>query len=852
MTVEQTLPAGLSRPSLGLVPATTTFADDATRADARRSVLTWLARRHEADASTLVAGPDELEAWVDEPIRELRRQLRGRRDRRARAGLDAVADQLAEALGGRTVRVGEAAGSLSSGRWWFDPAAGALVAVDGWDPAHRHLAQVDQVVAVAVSRPGHGGATVDAGTAGDLLERGWREEERAALAATWGDGDALGGGALVLLAWLAGDPVADRATRELLEELAPGGLLDLAGADEVLRVRPGGDAPQARRRAELAIDRALARAGEDRAGRRAATTTLALVGVAWTCWLAGTIGIDPAAMTDVGLVSILRPVAFAAPLLLLGAFGRELARAHPRRWRLATPVVSLVVLLHGTPAWLYGTLRYSWAWKHLGIIDHISRTGSVDPHASSLDVYQNWPGFFAVTSGWTDQVGLSDAIPYARWWPLAVNLVAIPVLLFVYRGLRGGRDEATGWLAVVIFLTANWIGQDYFSPQSMALLLYLFILGVALQCLGRGTAQAGGLATATRPRRLSIAIALLAGAALISSHQITPVVLFAALGSLLVTRQARTLRLIGVFGLMFLLWSVTAARPFLSANLADVADGFGQPVANADGNLVDQTVLSSGQVLVSTMGRAVLALVALAGLAGMARSLLARRVDWAAMALAGAPAVLLFANSFGGEIGFRAYLFALPFLAWFAATLLRPPADGRDPSARRRAVRATAAVALAAALLVGFAYAHYGKDAFYRFSGDEVAASGYVLDHASDGSLLVTVSTNYPGQWKNYERLTYVPWARESADSRAEILADPVGTMQRWMSGDDYTDSYLLITRSQEIETELLGTLPHGSVADFRAALEASPVFAEVYAGPDAQVFRLAADVEAEQTGADG
>ena len=56
-------------------------------------------------------------------------------------------------------------------------------------------------------------------------------------------------------------------------------------------------------------------------------------------------------------------------------------------------MVALVAATHGTPALLYGTLRYSWAWKHLGIIDYIHRHGSVDPSLKTLGVYHNWPGF---------------------------------------------------------------------------------------------------------------------------------------------------------------------------------------------------------------------------------------------------------------------------------------------------------------------------------------------------------------------------------------------------------------------------------------------------------------------------
>ena len=46
-----------------------------------------------------------------------------------------------------------------------------------------------------------------------------------------------------------------------------------------------------------------------------------------------------------------------------------------RRALLAGHVVALVAILHATPSILYGTLRYAWAYKHVGIVDYIQRHG---------------------------------------------------------------------------------------------------------------------------------------------------------------------------------------------------------------------------------------------------------------------------------------------------------------------------------------------------------------------------------------------------------------------------------------------------------------------------------------------
>src|SRR5207253_4125007 len=84
---------------------------------------------------------------------------------------------------------------------------------------------------------------------------------------------------------------------------------------------------------------------------------------------------------------------------------------------------ALVPVVHGTPAIAYGTLRYSWAWKHIGIVDYIQRHGSVNPDIGFLDAYHNWPGFFALAALVTRLGGWHDAIGIATWAPVFFELL---------------------------------------------------------------------------------------------------------------------------------------------------------------------------------------------------------------------------------------------------------------------------------------------------------------------------------------------------------------------------------------------------------------------------------------------
>jgi hypothetical protein len=344
-------------------------------------------------------------------------------------------------------------------------------------------------------------------------------------------------------------------------------------------------------------------------------------------------------------------------------------------------------------------------------------------------------------------------------------------------------------------------------------------------------------------RRWGLAAVLLAAVAVVTSHQITPFMLIVALAGLAITRQARTVWLTVAVGVMAVAWSLTGAWPYMRGNVGSLLQSVGAPVSNADGNLVDQGRLSGQQVLVSMMGRVTVVAIALvAALGVMAQLRRLRRADLAALVLLIAPASLVFANSFGGEIGFRSYLFALPFLSWYAARAVWPPAGTgrRVPVGRVAVARGAIAVVVSGVLLVGFLFGYYGKDRWYAFTGDEVAAADVVFGSAPPRSLLVTVTANYPGPSTSYENLVYVPIASEPAASRARVLARPALVLERWLADRRYTTGYVLITRSQEREVEALGALPHGAVSRLRAALDASPQFRKVFASPDAQVYVLA------------
>jgi hypothetical protein len=227
-------------------------------------------------------------------------------------------------------------------------------------------------------------------------------------------------------------------------------------------------------------------------------------------WAVGLAGADPRAMDNLGLLSLFGPANVAALLLLAAGAVIGLHRGARERL-LALQLVTFLALIHATPAVLYGTLRYAWAWKHVGIVDYILRHGGVDPTINVSGIYHNWPGFFVGSALVTTLAGRENLLTIASWAPFAFNVMNLVVLRFVLRGLT--QDRRLIWLSLWFFFLINWVGQDYFSPQAMAYVLYLACIGLVI----RGV---------TGWSRLTLFIFLVAAIAV--SHQLTPIMLFIA------------------------------------------------------------------------------------------------------------------------------------------------------------------------------------------------------------------------------------------------------------------------------------------------------------------------------------
>lgn len=566
---------------------------------------------------------------------------------------------------------------------------------------------------------------------------------------------------------------------------------------------------------------------------------LAVLLIALTLWAVSLRSANPRAMNDFGLLSILPPTYWMGFALIVGGAVVLNHRGNTSGRVLAAYLTALIVQLHGTPAILYGSPRYSWSWKHLGIVDFITRRNMVDPAIGTLSAYHGWPGFFSLNAGFVDAGGLTGALNYAAWAPPVFALLAFPPLRLLYGTLVPDRRQV--WFGLLFFYLANWVGQEYFSPQAFAFVLYLTVLAVCLAWLPAGRPVprwarwlGGGVrARKTLPapsRRGVLAVVVLLLIAVVSSHQLTPFMLLSALTCLVVTRQIRPAWLLPLLVALTAAWDLTVAEPFLKQNLYWIVESIGQPTANTQSNLVDLSNTPYAQKLVGYADRSLTgAMYLLAGL-GWLRGHWTRSPRMVPVLLALSPFPLLVANNYGGEMLFRIYLFGLPGLALLTAGLVYPQAS-------TRLWRAVFPAALAVAVTISLAFAYYGKERANYFTSEEIEAEMWLYDNAPPRSLLIGATPDFPWAFRHYEQYDYTFLENLSAEERRDIAAKPTEAMLD-MVGDHPGRAFLILTRSEDVSARYTGLLRADVMPRLRALAETG-VFQVVYRNPEAVIVEV-------------
>ncbi|MFD0212552.1 glycosyltransferase [Streptomyces hirsutus] len=587
-------------------------------------------------------------------------------------------------------------------------------------------------------------------------------------------------------------------------------------------------------------------------------------------WLYAVRHTDVSRLDDYGLVTALHPSFWAGLAVLTAGFWFTVRdRRRPGGWP-AAYVLGLLVMERATQAVLYPTPLYAWAWKHDGVIDHLLTAGGLQTadRIGDMAVYDQWPGFFAAQAALVRLLGVDSAAMYMAWWPLASSLLLLFPLLLIYRTFT--EDRRLIWTGVWLFFVANWVGQDYFSPQSVAFALHLGVLAVVLRRYGRsGTGGGSG----RRGQAVWTVVLTVLVMAMVISHQLTPAMLVVSLLALVLLRRHRDWVPVATTVVIFLAWCATAALPFLSAAMPDMIRAVGDIGGNVERGY-GATPTGAGALATSWAARLLSGSVLLLAAAGVWRQPVLRYRAMPLLVITAAPLPMLVASSYGSEMIFRVLMFMLPGVAFFAAAALlpkvrtlaaaeaaaetgarrktEPPARRGGGGARLRTgfgIRVWGPLLVLLAGTAAFVPSYSGKDRINYFPPQEVALVGQLFDEAPEGSLVVAANRNYPRAYASYGSIDHYWFLEDDRSHVDEIVRDPAGTLATDMAGVDRPSrAYFLFTQGQLANSEMNGQLTGAQLNSVLESVAASPRFRLVAENSAGAVYELRQPEEAEGT----
>lgn len=492
---------------------------------------------------------------------------------------------------------------------------------------------------------------------------------------------------------------------------------------------------------------------------------LSLLPVSVILWAIGVATTNTANLGPYGLPPALPLVFYAGLGLLIISAGIELARAELSPLRMGLHAGALTVMLYGTAPLVYSQGRYSWLYKTIGVVQYVKVNGHL---TSNIDIYQNWPGFFALAA-WFDRVaGVSTPLDYAKWAQLVFELAALPLLYSIYTSLS--LPVRHRWLGLMLYSGSNWIAQDYFSPQALSTVLSLGVMAIVLRWMLAGNSPGylsrddedppgnhvrprEGTATLRHRGALPfIAALVLLLFVLAFSHELSPYIVTIQLVALAAVGQLRP-RWIPLaaaaitIGYLLPHFSYVNSHYGLLSSFGNFFSNVQSPSASGTGTPPESQHIIGDCADLLSVGIWLLALVG----AWLRRK--SKRTVIALLFLTFSPILVLVGGAYGNEGILRVYLFSLPWAVALAASALVPirplgerrgrhSASETDAAVAKRnllnrfdrgTLRAPVALAVAIAL---FFPAFFGNDSSNVMPAAQVTTITAFLEKAQPGMIL--------------------------------------------------------------------------------------------------------------------
>jgi len=562
-------------------------------------------------------------------------------------------------------------------------------------------------------------------------------------------------------------------------------------------------------------------------------------------------------MNDLGLISALSPRIIAGLAILVVSFAVTLQRQEVRVSLLAFQLICIILILYATPNLIEEAPRFAPVYRHAGYTDYIMQNGTV---AASLDIYFNWPGFFVLSALFTRVAGYSTILTYAGWAPVFFNLIYLGPMYTIFTSIT--TNKRLVWLSLLFFQLTNWVGQDYFSPQGFNFFLYLVIIAILLKWFRmppKKQVQLGKDASLVQKffawlkapdtqspsigpwqRRGLLCCMILVFGLIVFSHPLTPFFTLLSVSALVVFRRCYPFWLPILMVAMMAFWYIVVAGPYLSRHYNLLAS-----LGNLFGNL--PTTITSGKlsgdplyhiIAIVRLSMTVL-LWLLAFLGGMKRLRQGNRdITPILLAIAGFP--LLAAQSYGGEILMRIYLFTEPFMCFFAASLFfdNSAAIARKPTRARAAFPwRTATITVSSLILLSvFFFTRYGDERVNYVSYDEWNAVQYLYQIAPANAYIVEAWSDAPIPFENYAKYTIDTLTYDLPEA---VINPNIDEIVQFFENDGYLNSYIFFSQEEQVQATSYGGMPGDTLQRLEIGLLHTGKFKLIYRNSDAQILQF-------------
>jgi hypothetical protein len=519
-----------------------------------------------------------------------------------------------------------------------------------------------------------------------------------------------------------------------------------------------------------------------------------VLGLCAAAFAYGVTTIRSAAISDYGLLAAASPM-YALSILLAGTgFAIAIRR---RNFTAAVSATVLMIAVQRLPGSIAtDTPIYAWTYKHLGVVEYIQHEHIL---ARGVDVYAGWPGVFAVTAWFSDLTGVPP-VAIAHWFTVCFHLAFAAL---AYAAARAwGLVPLTAATAMFIADSLNWIGQDYYSPQALAMFFAaaLFIL-VGL----------------SRTKPVGVPLTILLFAAETITHQLTPPWVLMAISTLAFTRSVKPWWIVIPLAAIFF--------GFLLYNLDEVAKNAGMFSFNIFDNSKSVAPAGTvGQRLTSVGNKFLSGSVWVATVVTLLVRWRKKQPFWALGVLALSPFGVLFGQNYGNEAIYRVFLYSLLGCSLVLAPVVVAVLQGALTRSFCGWVVVLAAVALSAQGYLGVWFTDV-------ISKGDIDESRELFDRVEFPAYLQTVSPFWP------ERVTwrYVDYARFSKNYDEPVIfvndlqGSPFNTDDDYKRFRDLIDAhpdattYLVFTEQMRKFSAYYGYLRPDGFQNLKARLARDP-----------------------------